>query len=121
MYMASGKRMSAEAFSHWRKFRLGFQTQNKSTRLVSLAVIPATATSFDGSDAVYIIAPGGNRVKILDLARDNAIFPAIDLPVPVGHKLGFDTTGGAISGPYRIDMSFLPINRPGDFFGNLGD
>ncbi len=99
----------------------GFLAQNKASRLVSLAVVPFVATAFDVDDKVSLVGPAGNSTKILDLARDNGIFPAVDIPIPVDHKLSFDTTAGAIAGPYRIDMTFLPINAPEDFFGNLGD
>jgi hypothetical protein len=99
----------------------GFLAQNKASRLVSLSVVPAVATAFNVADKVSLIGPAGNSTKLLDLVRDNGIFPAVDLPIPVGHKLSFDTTAGVIAGPYRIDMTFLEINTPGDFFGNLGD
>jgi hypothetical protein len=100
---------------------LGYLEQNKASRLVSLSVVPAVATSFNVADKVSIVGPAGNVTKAIDLARANGIFPALDLPIPVGHKLAFDTTTGAAAGPYRIDMTFLPINKPEDFFGNIGD
>lgn len=100
---------------------LGYLEQNKAQRLVSLSVVPAVATAFAVGDRVLLVGPAGNTTKILDLARDNGIFPAIDLPVPVGHKLAFETTSGGAVGPYRIDMTFLTIDDPKDFFGNLGD
>lgn len=99
----------------------GFLAQNKASRLVSLCVIPAIATAFDIADKVSLVGPAGNTRKVVDLARQNGIFPALDIVIPVDHKLAFDTTAGAIAGPYRIDMNFLEVNDPRDFFGNIGD
>jgi hypothetical protein len=91
--------------------------RNKNTRLVSLTVMAETAMTFAKGDKVELVGPAGTRTEIVDLARNNGIYNNLDVVIPVDHKIAFNTQIGAEAGPYRIDMTFLDIEKPQQFFG----
>ncbi len=91
--------------------------RNKNTRLVSLTVTPEVAATFAKGDTVELVGPAGTRTEIVDLARNNGIYNNLDVVIPVDHKIAFNTQAGAEAGPYRIDMTFLDIEKPQQFFG----
>lgn len=96
---------------------LGLGQRNKNKRLVSLTVTPENALTFAKGDTVELVGPAGTRTEIVDLARNNGIYNNLDVVIPVDHKVAFNTQAGAEAGPYRIDMTFLDIEKPQQFFG----
>lgn len=98
-----------------------FNRRNLNVRLIALTVLPQNDGTLARGDRLELVGPSGQREKLFDLARNNGINNSLDLVIPVGHKLAFDTQAGGAMGPYRIDMTFLDITNPAHYFGRRGD
>ena len=91
-------------------------------RLTSLTVVPGDGSADLGvGDEVRLVAPGGTEERLIDLTRDDGVQTIIDTVIPIGYRLAFDTTPGSSSGPYRVQLGFLPIQTPSNRFGTQGD
>ncbi len=93
------------------------EQRNKNLRLISLTVTPGIATGFALGDIVQLVAPEGSRSDLVDLARQRGVYNLLDQVIPVDHKIAFNTETSAAEGPYRIDMTFIDITKPDQFFG----
>ncbi len=99
-----------------------FGAQHIPMRLVSTAVLPADAgAGFSAGDEIRMVAPGGQAERVVDLVRGTGVNNLLDVVIPIGYTLAFDATPGASVGPYRIQLSFMQIQKPVNRVANLGD